>query len=58
MATNPNQRKKNESYVEYRRRLQAEQREAKMARFYPRVIWDSARLGTYIREEHGPIGGC
>lgn len=23
---------------------------------YQRVIWDSARKGTYVRAKHGPIG--
>lgn len=49
-------RNSNETFKAYRARL-AEQAKADKERSKGRVIWDSSRMGTYVRAKHGQIGG-
>ena len=51
---NPNQRKPEETHKEYKERLR-EQNSAAKGRVC-RVLWDSARRGTYVKAKHGELG--
>jgi hypothetical protein len=49
------QRKHGESFKAYRARLKNEEYGTKH-KMRGRLIWNSAKKGTYIRKIHGPLG--
>ncbi len=46
-------RRPDESQKEYKERLREERKAEKAGR--ARLLWDSSRLGTYIRAKHGDL---
>lgn len=51
---NPNIRKPEEQQAAFRARRRLEARMEK-ARLRGRVVWDSAKLGTYVKAKHGAL---
>lgn len=55
---NPNKRREDETFEQYRARLRIEQGVAKDRRQSGgRMLWNSSVDGTYERRKHGPLGG-
>lgn len=50
----PNQRKSTETQKQYKERLREQNAAAKGRTI--KVLWDSARRGTYVRAKHGALG--
>ena len=55
MSHNPNARQTGEAWDAYQERRRERQRRVKAQR-QGRQLWDSERLGTYVREKHGELG--
>lgn len=50
---NPNQRRPQETQQQYKERMRAQNKAAKGK--VGRVLWDSARKGTYVRARDGEL---
>lgn len=50
---NPNQRKSDESFEDYRKRLREQNHSAKGREV--KVLWPSLQKGTYVKKKHGPL---
>jgi len=55
MAEYTNQRRKDESFADYKERRKAQNAAEKHARNNGNILWDSMSRGTYVKSKHGEL---